>query len=320
LYTRYIHDILIVYNSTVTTYERLLQHINTIHSNIQLNPTQETNGNVSFLDSLITRKPTCLTTDIYCKATTTDTAINFLSNDPLEHKLAAYRFLIRKMFTLPLNKERQEEWKNTQQIARNNNLPSYQLFRLKQRIQQRATQPQPPPPATTDTNTHWATFKYTSAQIKKITNLFKHTNVKITFKCNNNTLSQLTKPVTKTPALTPHNRNGIYALACNTCKLTYVGQISQSLKLCYQEHKRYIKNNNPQLTYAQHILHNRHEYGPMDKTMTLLKPLNNSSFLIPYKQLFIQFIHQEGKLISEQNPGEPNLLLQLATDPSQPPT
>ena len=163
----------------LTTYESILQYINTIHSNIQLNPTQETNGNVSFLDLLITRKPTCLTIDIYREPTTTDTTINFLSNHPLEHKLAAYRFLIRKMLSLPLNKEqRQEDWKNIQQIPRNNNFPSYLLFKLKQRMQQRATQPQPPPPSTTDTNTHWATFTYTSPQIRKITNLFKHPNVK----------------------------------------------------------------------------------------------------------------------------------------------
>ena len=97
--------------------------------------------------------------------------------------------------------QRQEERKNIQQIARHNNLPSYLQIRLMQRIQQKATQPQPLP-ATTGTDTHWATFTYSSPQIRKFTNLFKHTNVKIAFKCNN-TVSQLTKPVTKSPALTP---------------------------------------------------------------------------------------------------------------------
>jgi hypothetical protein len=197
-----VDGILIVYDSMLTTHESILQYINMIHSNIQLNPTQETNCNVSFLDLSITRKPAYLAIDIYRKPTTTETTINFLSNHPLQHKLAAYRFLIRRMLTLPLNKEqRQEDWKNIQQIARHNNLPSYLQIRLMQRIQQKATQPQPLP-ATTGTDTHWATFTYTSPQIRKFTNLFKHTNVKIAFKCNN-TVSQLTKPVTKSPALTP---------------------------------------------------------------------------------------------------------------------
>jgi hypothetical protein len=87
----------------------------------------------------------------------------------------------------------------------------------------------------------------------------------------------------------------------------------------YKEHIKYIRNNKPPSAYAQHILHNQHEYGLIDKTMTQLKLLNSTSVLIPYKHLFIQSLHQEGKLIAEQSPGEPNPLLQLATDPSHTP-
>jgi hypothetical protein len=76
-----------------------------IHSNVQIIPTQETNGKVSFLDLSITRQPTRLAIDIYQKHTTTDTTINFLSNHPLEYKLAAYRLLFRRIVTLSLNKE-----------------------------------------------------------------------------------------------------------------------------------------------------------------------------------------------------------------------
>jgi hypothetical protein len=39
----------------------------------------------------------------------------------------------------------------------------------------------------------WATFTYTSPQIRKVTNIFKHTDINITFKCYN-TIAQLTKP------------------------------------------------------------------------------------------------------------------------------
>jgi hypothetical protein len=53
--------------------------------------------------------------------------------------------------------------------------------------------------------------------------------------------------------------------------------------------------------------------------MTLLKPLKNNTLLIPYEQLFIQSLHQEGRLIAEQHPGEPNLLFELIIDPSYKP-
>ena len=98
----------------------------------------------------------------------------------------------------------------------------------------------------------------------------------------------------------------------------YVGQTSRSLKQRYKEHTRYIRSKNPQSAYALHILNNQHEYDPIEKTMTLLKPLNHPSLLTPYEHFFIQSFHKAGYLISEQNPGEPNPLLQMAINPSHP--
>jgi hypothetical protein len=99
-----------------------------------------------------------------------------------------------------------------------------------------------------------------------------------------------------------------------------VGQTSRSLKQCYKEHTSYIKSNNPQSAYALHILNNQHKYGPIEKTMILLKPLKNPSLLTSYEHFFIQSFHKAGRLISEQNPGELNPLLQMAINPSHPPT
>jgi hypothetical protein len=200
-------------------------------------------------------------------------------------------------------------------IAHNNNIPRKLLLRLKQQIQQKTTQP----PSVTNTRItgKWAAFTYTSPCTRKITNPFKHTHVKTDFKTNN-TILQLTKPDIKTN--TPiHKNSGIYTLTCNTCKLAYVGQTSQHLKLHFQEHIRYIRNNNPQSAYAQHILQNQHEYGTMDNTMTLLKPLNNTTMLIPYEQFFIQSLHKKRKLTAKQYLDKPNPLFQLVTDPSYTP-
>ena len=70
--------------------------------------------------------------------------------------------------------------------------------------------------------------------------------------------------------------------------MSYIGQTSRNLKQRYREHIRYIRNNNPQSVYAQHILQNRHEYGSITDTMTLLKPIYKMSMLTPYEQLLIQ--------------------------------
>jgi len=101
-YARYVDDILIIYDSILTSTTNIQHYMDTIHGNIKLNPTHETNDKVNFLDLSITRKPTSLELDIYCKRTVTDNTIIFLSNHPLEHKLLAYRFFIDRMLSLPL--------------------------------------------------------------------------------------------------------------------------------------------------------------------------------------------------------------------------
>jgi len=90
--------------NTCTTYESI-QYTNGIHSNMRLETTTETNGRINYLDLLITRNPTKFEISIFRKPTSTDTTINFHSNHPLEHKIAAYRFHIERMFTLPLRQK-----------------------------------------------------------------------------------------------------------------------------------------------------------------------------------------------------------------------
>jgi hypothetical protein len=110
----------------------------------------------------------------------------------------------------------------------------------------------------------------------------------------------------------------MYALSCATCNKCYVGQTSRSLKLRYNEHKGYLKRNDPQSAYALHILNDRHEYGPMYSIMTLLKPIQHTSLLIPFERIFIHSLYKADNLISEQSPGDPNPLLIAAIEPSLP--
>ena len=108
-----------------------------------------------------------------------------------------------------------------------------------------------------------------------------------------------------------HKKSGIYKLQCRTCNKAYIGQTNRNLSIRYSEHIRYIKNNDPQSAYAQHILQNIHEYGTLTATMSLLKYIRNPTKLIPYEKLYIQTFHHQGNLISEQSASDTNPLFQL---------
>jgi hypothetical protein len=114
---------------------------------------------------------------------------------------------------------------------------------------------QTPPTTTIQQNRKWVTFLYHSPLIRKITNLFKHTNLNIALRATNTIQQQLTNKIVKTSI----NSSRIYKLKCNTCNNSYVGQSSGSIATRHKEHTRYIRTNNPISAYTLHILNNRHE-------------------------------------------------------------
>ena len=182
-YTRYLDDTLLIYNSQHITPETIHNYINRIHPNLHFNPTYENNNCINFLDLLIIRNQAYLEIDIYRKPKTTDITISFLSNHLIEHKTAAYSYHIKRMLSLPLKEERrQTEWETIQTIAQNNNFPITHIARLKTRIRHKAHIR-----TTKDGNKKWATFTFHSSKVKKLTSLFKHTNVNIAFKSTNTT-------------------------------------------------------------------------------------------------------------------------------------
>jgi len=104
--------------------------------------------------------------------------------------MAAYRYLINRMISLPLSSEKRiTEWQNIRNIANNNKFPIHHITKLRTQIQHK-TQIN----TTKDSSDQkWATFTYHSPKIRMITNLFKQIDLKIAFKITNNL--QLTKQI-----------------------------------------------------------------------------------------------------------------------------
>lgn len=94
----------------------------------------------------------------------------------------------------------------------------------------------------------------------------------------------------------------------------YVGQRGRQLKVRFNENLRYIKYNNPNSAYAQHILNNGHNFGIMQDTLQLLKTWTNGKLMTCWENYFIQLCQQHGLLMDEQTVNEPNPLLNLVID------
>jgi len=122
------------------------------------------------------------------------------------------------MHFLPLDPDKKRKgWKTIQHIAKNNNFPQRLLQKLYHQIQKKVNHVH-----NEKKQKNWTTFTYHSPKIRRITNLFKNTNVGIAFKATA-TLQQFSIPTTQIQT-SPHEKSGIYKITCKTCHKSYVGQ------------------------------------------------------------------------------------------------
>jgi hypothetical protein len=316
-YNRYVDDILIIYNYNQINKDDITNYISQIHPDLKFTATDEIDNTINFLDLSITRKQHELDINIYRKPTTTDTTIHYKSNHPIQHKLAAYRFMLNRLHNLPLSKEHEQQELNTIiQIAQQNGYPTILINRLNNQIKNKINRPKEHTSTQNkNNNKKWTIFEYRNPLIRKVTNIFKNTNLRITFRISNTTQNLLK---THTQNKDKYKNSGIYSLRCNTCNSHYVGQTGRNLMARYTAHTRYIKNNEPKSAYALHILNNQHEYGPMQDTMNLIKSCKKGRHMNITENLYIQLFHREQLLIDEQYVMEINPLFQLIKLP--PPT
>ena len=245
---------------------------------------------------------------IYRIPTYTDIMIHHTSNNPHNHKLPAFTFYINKIISLPITRQAtNREWHRILTMDRNNGFPEHIIDELKKKLikKKKVTQTNP----TQKQSNKWITFTFHGSLLHKVTNLFPKTALKIAFRHTNTLLQQIKQR--------PKNNNpsGIYQLKCNSCNRAYVGQSDRAISLRHKEHLRYIRNNNAISAYAMYILHNRHQVGPADETLKLLKPCNKGIKMNCWEVLCMDMHCKEGLLIPEKQVTDTNPLFDLATIP-----
>jgi hypothetical protein len=225
-YNRCVDNILMIFDSSKTTPEQIVTYMNNVHHHLAFKLTYEENNTVSYLDLTLTRHNTSIITSIFRKPTATDTTVHHTSNHPLQHKLAAFRFLVNRMQILPLTQEaRKQEIDTIRHIAINK---GYLVELINKLLHKNISDDD----NTTEhsqqaRNKKWITFRYHSPLVRKVANIFKNSNLQIAYQATN-TLGKV---------LNANNNNvnkctssGIYSLKCSRCNHIYVGQTDRDLK------------------------------------------------------------------------------------------
>jgi hypothetical protein len=208
-----VDDLLLVFDSHIINIHNVLQDFNTA------NPTlcftlEEENDKLNFLDIII-RDIDSIHFNIYRKPTVTDTIIPADSCHPSEHKQSAIKFLKHRNSTYPTTPE--------------NKLQEETVIKHILHANQYNTST-----ANRTTNNHncehetkkpnkWAKFTYVGREVHAVTNLFRHTNVGVTFNTADNTECILS-PTHHQQQSDRYSKSGVYALTCSQCQKQYIGQ------------------------------------------------------------------------------------------------
>ena len=252
-------DILLIFDSNHSNIQKILDDFNSVHPKLQFTAETEKNHTLNFLDISIHRTPTNMKTAIFRKPTFTDTIIPFTSNHPTHHKYATVKFLYNRLDNYNLQQEEYlQELNVIHNILHNNSFP---------------IEPHKPPthnpvkqvvPRQTQ---KWASFTYVGRETSYITNIFRRTELKISFRTTNtlgNLLTHKHHPQHK------FSLSGVYKLICPDCNKTYVGQTGRQFSTRYKEHKIAFRNNSNTSSFAKHLIQEARSLGPMSNIMQIV--------------------------------------------------
>jgi hypothetical protein len=158
--------------------------------------------------------------NIYRKPTSTNVTIQHTSNHPQDHKYAAYKYYINRMITLPnTERARIQEQKYILNMARHNGFPTHKIIDMekKERTKNKDKRTNTNDTQERQVQKKWVTFTCHIPIIRRVTNLFNNTEIRIAFKATNTIYQQLAeKKLNKNPS-------GIHEVKCKTCNKKYVG-------------------------------------------------------------------------------------------------
>jgi hypothetical protein len=225
-----------------TDIHSLFHNFNSVHPNLPFTQEVEQNNTINYLDITIHKTPMNIKISIYRKPTFTDTIIPYISNHTTQHKYATVRFLYNRLEVYQLHTaEYQHEEIIIHNIPHNNSflvLPRKPYRRSPSQLEKQLKKRE------------WATFTYTGRETTFITKLFKHTNIRIAYRTNNNLLHHLTQ--------SPHSQDiythsGVYKLTCPDCEEAYIGQTGRDFRTRFNEHKSSFRHNTQTSKYTQHL-------------------------------------------------------------------
>ena len=205
---------------------------------------EEQNLSLPFLDVLVIRHDKTLRTQVYRKPTHTDRYLHFDSHHPQHQKLAVTKTLHDRASTHnTIPADARHEATHVLSVLQLNGFPlrhSYPIPKVKQRN-------------TTRHLMHFTSIPYVQGTSERIGRILNEAGVKVAMKPVKTIGNILTSP--KDPIAEHEKSRLIYKIPCADCEFVYVGQTKRDLKSRVAEHKRAVKNAEPEKSaLCEHLM------------------------------------------------------------------
>jgi hypothetical protein len=104
-----------------------------------------------------------------------------------------------------------------------------------------------------------------------------------------------------------YDRSGVYQLKCPSCDKKYVGQTGRPFRVRFREHQHDFRYMGRKSKFAQHLLDEGHEFGPMDDIMDIIQYASKGKLMDTIERFHIYELTSKGfqlndKLTIQGNP------------------
>lgn len=269
-WSRYVDDIFLIFDYAKVTAQQILEGVNEQHRNIKFTMEKEHNNKLNHLDLTLNRVGIKIHIDIFRKPTTTDHTIHENSNHPHTHKLAAYRFMVNRMLTLPLSRVSvNKETSTIKRIARQNGFNDDMIDRMIRRYKLKLKKARYNVQDKKQ-DLFYTSFTYVNEDTYKLTNMLKRKYGITPAYATRNTIKNFIHN-SNIENFNEFDRSGVYKLTCqqSNCGAEYVGQTGRAFKVRYNEHVKGKIRNRP-TAFSDHICDNNHGFTNIEQEMKVL--------------------------------------------------
>ena len=262
IWKRYVDDsFVIIKKDAVSSFHDTL---NSIDPKIAFTIEEENNGQISFLDTLVSRKNGVTVIDVYRKPTHTDRYLDYSSHHENKHKVSTASTLLFRAANLPSTCEgKARETSYVTEALKANGYPPTVISN----ILKKKSAPTTPPPEElvsmffkwadpSDTSLGFACLPYIRGLTEPLTRLLRKNYIRVVSKPAKTLQQEFPSPKFRQPL--DLQCNVVYKIPCADCCWSYVGETGRCFKTRRKEHQRNLKNYTRGSNIANHAWQNNH--------------------------------------------------------------